>query len=170
MWLSNKQVVFPMIVYFNHLGNKFGDLFISANKFNAWMIHCGVWFGTVSQLAFNLDQITIHIHSHHWNTPGFDRISCFKQYSSSADVNGPAQSLKDPPAGFINCDMRNQIDCIHQVDPASVLLEGVAPLRWAYVDTTTPFEPFLGKQDCNEDCDELCPDEILDLAFNFDRQ
>jgi len=66
--------------------------------------------------------------------------------------------------------MRNQIDCIHQVDPASVLLEGVAPLRWAYVDITTPFEPFLGKQDCNEDCDELCPDEILDLAFNFDRQ
>ena len=46
----------------------------------------------------------------------------------------------------------------------------MTPLRWAYVDTTTPFEPFLGKQDCNEDCDELCPDEILDLAFNFDRQ
>ena len=66
--------------------------------------------------------------------------------------------------------MRNQIDCIHQVDPASVLLEGVAPLRWAYVDITTPFEPFLGKQDCTEDCDELCPDGILDLAFNFDRQ
>lgn len=59
---------------------------------------------------------------------------------------------------------------ISQIDPASILLEGVTPLRWAYVDTTTPFEPFLGKQDCNDDCDELCHDGILDIVFNFDRQ
>jgi hypothetical protein len=46
----------------------------------------------------------------------------------------------------------------------------VAPLRWAYVDTTEPFEPRIGKQDCHEDCDVVCPDGILDLAINFDRQ
>jgi hypothetical protein len=50
------------------------------------------------------------------------------------------------------------------------LVEGVAPLRWAYIDTTSPFEPYLGKQDCNEDCDELCPDGLLDLIINFDKQ
>jgi hypothetical protein len=59
---------------------------------------------------------------------------------------------------------------VTQVDPSSVLLEGVAPLRWAYVDTTSPFEPFLGKQDCHEDCDELYSDGSLDLVLNFNRQ
>jgi hypothetical protein len=59
---------------------------------------------------------------------------------------------------------------VTQVDPASVLLEGVAPLRWAYVDSTSPFEPFLGKQDCQADCDALCPDGSLDFVLNFNRQ
>jgi hypothetical protein len=59
---------------------------------------------------------------------------------------------------------------VTQIDPASIRLEGVAPLRWAYVDTIEPFEPRLGKQDCREDCDMVCPDGILDLAINFDRQ
>lgn len=56
------------------------------------------------------------------------------------------------------------------VDPATVRLEGVAPLRWALADVTTPFEPFLGKVDCLIDCDELYGDGILDLVLNFDTQ
>jgi hypothetical protein len=59
---------------------------------------------------------------------------------------------------------------VTQIDPASILLEGVAPTQWAYVDITSPFEPHLGKQDCDEDFDELYPDGLLDLAINFDRQ
>jgi hypothetical protein len=59
---------------------------------------------------------------------------------------------------------------VTQVDPASLLLEGVSPLRWAYVDATSPFEPTAGKQDCNEDCEELCPDGSLDLVLNYDSQ
>ena len=43
-------------------------------------------------------------------------------------------------------------------------------MRIQYADTTSPFEPLLGKQDCHADCDALCPDESLDLVLNFNRQ
>ena len=59
---------------------------------------------------------------------------------------------------------------VTQIDPASVLLEGVPPLRWALEDVATPFEPFLGKEDCFEDCNEYSPDGYMDLTFKFDRQ
>ncbi len=59
---------------------------------------------------------------------------------------------------------------VNQIDPASVTLEGVSPLRWDYEDVSTPFEPYLGKEDCEQDCDTLDPDGILDLTLKFDTQ
>ncbi len=59
---------------------------------------------------------------------------------------------------------------VTQIDPASVKLEDVPPLRWAYVDVATPFVPSLGKEDCLEDCNELCGDGYEDLILNFNRQ
>jgi hypothetical protein len=59
---------------------------------------------------------------------------------------------------------------VTQVDPASVRLEGVAPLRWEMEDVATPFEPFLGKQDCFADCTTDGPDGYLDLTLKFDAQ
>jgi hypothetical protein len=62
------------------------------------------------------------------------------------------------------------------VDPATVTIqregvdEHVAPLRWAYEDVATPFEPFLGKEDCYEDCNELWDDGYTDLTLKFDSQ
>jgi len=56
------------------------------------------------------------------------------------------------------------------VDPSNVVLEGVAPLRWALEDVATPFEPFTGKEDCFEDCTTEGPDGYLDLTLKFDRQ
>jgi hypothetical protein len=55
---------------------------------------------------------------------------------------------------------------VTQIDPASVTLAGVSPLRWALDDVATPFEPFLGKQDASE-CNELGPDGFFDLTFRF---
>ena len=55
---------------------------------------------------------------------------------------------------------------VSQVDPARVLLEGVAPLRWAFEDVATPFEPFIGKSDAL-DCTEFGPDGYGDLTFFF---
>jgi hypothetical protein len=57
-----------------------------------------------------------------------------------------------------------------QVDPASVGLEGVSPLRWDWQDVATPFEPFVGKQDCFLDWSEAGPDGYLDLTLKFKAQ
>ncbi|MEA2000366.1 MAG: hypothetical protein U9N84_00545, partial [Actinomycetota bacterium] len=56
---------------------------------------------------------------------------------------------------------------VTQIDPASVMLEGVAPLRWAYEDVATPFEPYLGKTYA-DDCHEYGPDGYMDLTLKFD--
>ncbi len=58
---------------------------------------------------------------------------------------------------------------VTEVDPLTVLLEGVAPLRWDLEDVATPYEPFLGKEDCM-DCTTDGPDGYQDLTFKFDTQ
>ena len=55
------------------------------------------------------------------------------------------------------------------VDPASVMLAGVAPLRWAYEDVATPFEPYIGKVD-PFDCTTEGPDGFMDLTLKFKSQ
>ena len=50
---------------------------------------------------------------------------------------------------------------VTQVDPATVKLEGVAPLRWAFEDVATP---------SSEECNTLGPDGYLDLTLKFDTQ
>ena len=50
------------------------------------------------------------------------------------------------------------------VDPSSLLLEGVSPLRWALEDVATPSNGEL----C--DCTEEGPDGFLDLTLKFDTQ
>jgi len=56
------------------------------------------------------------------------------------------------------------------IDPATVLLEGVSPLRWALEDVATPYEPYVGKEDCYDDCNEFGPDGYIDLTLKFDTQ
>ena len=58
---------------------------------------------------------------------------------------------------------------VTQVDPTSVRLEGVAPLRSSLEDVATPFELFRGKADLF-DCTDLGPDGFQDLTLKFDRQ
>lgn len=47
---------------------------------------------------------------------------------------------------------------VTQIDPATILLEGVAPLRWALQDVGTVGNPLLG------------PDGFIDLTLKFDAQ
>jgi hypothetical protein len=58
---------------------------------------------------------------------------------------------------------------VNSVDPASVKLEGVSPVRWTLEDVATPFEPFTGKA-AEFDCNTLGPDGRQDLAFKFDHR
>jgi hypothetical protein len=55
---------------------------------------------------------------------------------------------------------------VTQIDPATVRLSDVAPLRWSLRDKSTPFVPFVGKENC-EDCNKLGPDGYLDLTLKF---
>ncbi len=67
---------------------------------------------------------------------------------------------------------------VTQIDPSSLKLRlpgsetpVVSPLRWAYVDVGEPFEPFVGKEDCELDCAGCsCADGFMDLVFHFDKQ
>jgi hypothetical protein len=58
---------------------------------------------------------------------------------------------------------------VERVDPATVLLMGVSPLRWSLEDVATPFWPLLGKADAF-DCTEEGPDGYMDLTLKFDHQ
>jgi hypothetical protein len=58
---------------------------------------------------------------------------------------------------------------VTHVDPATVELVGVSPLRWAMEDVATPYEPFVGKEDAY-DCTEEGPDGYMDLTLKFKTQ
>jgi len=58
---------------------------------------------------------------------------------------------------------------VAQVDPESVALEGVGPLRSALEDVAAPFEPYIGKEDVL-DCVVGSPDGFVDLTLKFDSQ
>ncbi len=58
---------------------------------------------------------------------------------------------------------------VTQINPASVRLEGVAPLRWALEDVAAPYLPLLGKQGAYA-CTTDGPDGFLDLTLKFDAQ
>jgi len=58
---------------------------------------------------------------------------------------------------------------VSQIDPATVKLGNVAPLRWAMEDVATPFEPYTGKVDAF-DCTIEGPDGFMDLTFKFKAQ
>jgi hypothetical protein len=55
---------------------------------------------------------------------------------------------------------------VTQIDPASIRLAGVAPLRFTYQDVATPFSPFIGKSGANA-CTTLGPDGFTDLTMAF---
>ena len=59
---------------------------------------------------------------------------------------------------------------VSMIDPASIRLAGVAPIRSNYEDVTSPFDPYLGKEDCNYDCQEAEGDGWLDLTLKFKMQ
>jgi hypothetical protein len=55
---------------------------------------------------------------------------------------------------------------VYDVDPATVTLEGVSPLRWAYEDVATPVDN--GPDDC--ECTTEGPDGYRDLTLKFSTQ
>jgi hypothetical protein len=57
---------------------------------------------------------------------------------------------------------------VNEIDPNTVRLEGVSPVKWAFEDVATPYEP-IGIPDCR-DCSTDGPDGYLDLVLHFNTQ
>lgn len=58
---------------------------------------------------------------------------------------------------------------VRSIDPASIRVAGVAPLRTALEDVATPFVPFTGKDDAR-DCTSAGRDGRLDLTLKLDTE
>jgi hypothetical protein len=58
---------------------------------------------------------------------------------------------------------------VTQIDPASVRLEGVAPIRWSFEDVSSPYFPLLGKNGPLA-CTSAGLDGITDLTLKFDSE
>ena len=56
-----------------------------------------------------------------------------------------------------------------QVDPSTITLQGVAPVRWAIEDVAAPYSPYIGKESC-WNCTTAGPDGYSDLTLKFDTQ
>jgi hypothetical protein len=59
---------------------------------------------------------------------------------------------------------------VTDVDPDTVTLEGVPPLRSSLEDTATPYEPFVDKPLDQYACNADGFDGYMDLVLHFDRQ
>jgi hypothetical protein len=59
---------------------------------------------------------------------------------------------------------------VAQVDPTSLSLEGVAPLRWSLEDVATPFGDDISDPPVATDCTTEGPDGLTDLTLKFDAQ
>jgi len=104
---------------------------------------------------------------------GFDDI-CFHVESTEVSLDIKPTSCPNPvnlkSKGVLPIAILGTEDFdVAEIDPETVLLEGVAPLRWALEDVATPYEPYTGKEDCM-DCNEFGPDGYNDLTFKFDKE
>lgn len=59
---------------------------------------------------------------------------------------------------------------VTQIDPSTVLLEGVPALRWAIEDVATPYIGEIGDPLEKDQCSIEGPDGYLDLTLKFDKQ
>lgn len=58
---------------------------------------------------------------------------------------------------------------VKSIDPISITLEGVAPLRWSFEDVATPYT--INYESCDiMDCHEVGGDGIVDLTLKFETQ
>ncbi len=57
---------------------------------------------------------------------------------------------------------------VMEVDPSTLLLEGVVPLRYTYEDVAAPYIAEPGADPCA--CGTEGPDSYMDLVMHFDRQ
>lgn len=95
----------------------------------------------------------------------------FPLASSAVEFDIKPQSCPNPlntkskgvlPAAILGTDGLD----VSEVDPTTLELEGVAPLRWYLEDVSRPVDPRVDVCDCTEDT----ADGFMDLTLKFDNQ
>ena len=56
---------------------------------------------------------------------------------------------------------------VTNIDPATINIEGIAPLRWSYEDVAAPYEEGFSDPLSKMDCTNEGPDGLTDLLFHF---
>jgi hypothetical protein len=112
------------------------------------------------------DQVTVTV-----TEPTFDVAVDIKPGSCPNPLD--LRKKGDLPAAILGTD---DFD-VTTIDPSTITIAingngvgGVYPLRWAYEDVATPFEPYTGKTDCDYDCTKEKKDGYLDLTLKFNAQ
>jgi len=59
---------------------------------------------------------------------------------------------------------------VSQIDPESIKLNGVPPLRSSLEDVGSPYSPYRGKANCDSDCTTAGRDGLEDLVVHFDAE
>jgi hypothetical protein len=128
----------------------------AANSNRAWTIGTGI--GRVTGVAKGqLNQV--------WPVRGANPIAVdIKPGSCPNPLNVKSRGMQ-PVAILGTADFD-----VTMIDPVTIRLEGVAPIRSAVVDVAAPIEPFTGKVDCDLDCTDEGPDGWPDLTLKFKTQ
>jgi hypothetical protein len=97
------------------------------------------------------------------------RIQKFGQLSIKVEIDIKPQSCPNPlnvkSKGVLPVAILGKSDFdVGDIDPATIRLEGVAPIRWSYEDVAGPVDGGL------RGCNELGPDDNLDLTLKFRTQ
>lgn len=172
-WQGNTQAMFTMMKGLESLGIEFLDL-------DGGGVANDAWFPVVAEHLINMQNA-----DGSWDPYWGDEIlstswalltleKAVPTFDIAVPVDVKPTSCRNPfnigQKGVMPVAILGTADFdVTQVDPASVVLEGVAPLRWAYDDVATPFEPFIGKVD-PFDCTTDGSDGFLDLTLKFKSQ
>jgi len=134
-------------------GNFWTSTTSATNGNRAWTVGMGI--GKISDLAKGSAQQV-------WPVRGATPVPVDIKPGSCPNPLNPKSRGKLPIAvlGTANLDVTT-------IDPLTIRLEGVAPIRSSLEDVATSFELLTGKEDCDLDCTEEGADGWLDLTLKF---
>jgi hypothetical protein len=172
-WLNHRQAMFTMMKGLEGLGIEVLDLdgvnpldewfplvaqhlIATQNPDGSWPLDC--WGDTITSTAWALLTLEKAVPTFEIAVP-----VDIKPWSCRNPLNVKKRGVI--PVAILGTE---DFD-VTQVDPASVQLVGVSPLRWNWHDVGTPYVPYLGKEHAY-DCIAAGPDGYLDLIFKFQAQ
>ncbi len=123
----------------------------------AYQFSCNT--ATIGSAEFPLTGTTFAIQFSHASTVAAD----IKPGGCPNPINVGSKGVL--PVAILGTDRLN----VEDIDPQSVTLVGVSPLRWSHEDVATPYMPLTGKTEANQ-CNALGPDGYTDLTLKFDTQ